>query len=48
MTAFVAQYHDRLTCDVAVVCDGSMSDREQPDIAYGLRGVVTILLGANG
>ncbi len=48
MTAFVAQYHDRLKCDVVVICDGSMSDREQPDIAYGLRGVVTMELEVRG
>ncbi len=48
MTAFVAQYRDKLACDVAVVCDGSMADREQPDIAYGLRGVVTMELEVSG
>jgi acetylornithine deacetylase/succinyl-diaminopimelate desuccinylase-like protein len=44
MTAFVSKNRDRLRCDVAVICDGSMSDREQPDIAYGLRGVVCMEL----
>ncbi len=48
MTAFVSQYKERLKCDVAVICDGSMSDREQPDIAYGLRGVVTMELEVQG
>ncbi|MCA0458606.1 MAG: dipeptidase [Chloroflexi bacterium] len=48
MTTFVAQYADRLKCDVAIICDGSMADREQPDIAYGLRGVVTMELEVHG
>lgn len=48
MTVFVREHRDRLDCDVAVVCDGSMADREQPDIAYGLRGVVTMELEVSG
>jgi acetylornithine deacetylase/succinyl-diaminopimelate desuccinylase-like protein len=42
MTQFVAQNRERIKADVVVVCDGSMADREQPDIAYGLRGVVSM------
>lgn len=48
MTVFVREHGDKLKCDVAVICDGSMSDREQPDIAYGLRGVVTMELEVHG
>ena len=42
MTEFVTANRDRLQADVVVVCDGSMADRQQPDIAYGLRGVVSM------
>ena len=42
MTEFVTNNRERLKADVVVICDGSMSDREQPDIAYGLRGVVSM------
>jgi acetylornithine deacetylase/succinyl-diaminopimelate desuccinylase-like protein len=42
MSEFVAANHDKLKADVIVICDGSMSDREQPDMAYGLRGVVSM------
>ena len=42
MTEFVTANNERLKADVVVICDGSMSDREQPDIAYGLRGVVSM------
>jgi acetylornithine deacetylase/succinyl-diaminopimelate desuccinylase-like protein len=42
MTEFVKANRERLKADVCVVCDGSMADREQPDIAYGLRGVVSM------
>jgi acetylornithine deacetylase/succinyl-diaminopimelate desuccinylase-like protein len=42
MTEFVTTNRERLRADVVVVCDGSMADREQPDIAYGLRGVVSM------
>lgn len=48
MTVFVREQLQRLECDVALVCDGSMADREQPDIAYGLRGVVTMELEVSG
>jgi acetylornithine deacetylase/succinyl-diaminopimelate desuccinylase-like protein len=42
MTQFVTQNRERIKADVVAVCDGSMADREQPDIAYGLRGVVSM------
>ncbi|MEO8607471.1 MAG: dipeptidase [Chloroflexota bacterium] len=42
MTEFVTHNRDLLKADVVVICDGSMADREQPDIAYGLRGVVSM------
>jgi len=42
MTEFVTANRERLKADVVVICDGSMADREQPDIAYGLRGVVSM------
>jgi acetylornithine deacetylase/succinyl-diaminopimelate desuccinylase-like protein len=44
MNTFVTANRDLLQCDVAVICDGSMSNREQPDMAYGLRGVVSMEL----
>lgn len=44
MTRFVTANRERLKCDVAVICDGSMSDRQQPDLPYGLRGVVSMEL----
>ncbi len=44
MTAFVAAHKERLQADVIIICDGSMADREQPDMTYGLRGVVTMEL----
>lgn len=44
MAAFVANYPNKIKSDVVVICDGSMSDREQPDISYGLRGIVTMEL----
>jgi acetylornithine deacetylase/succinyl-diaminopimelate desuccinylase-like protein len=44
MNTFVTANRDQLQCDVAVICDGSMSNREQPDMAYGLRGVVSMEL----
>lgn len=48
MTNFVAENRERLKCDVVVICDGSMSDREQPDLPYGLRGVVCMELEVFG
>ncbi|MBN8617696.1 MAG: dipeptidase [Anaerolineae bacterium] len=48
MTAFIQQYRHKLDCDVIAVCDGSMSDREQPDLPYGLRGVVCMELEVHG
>jgi acetylornithine deacetylase/succinyl-diaminopimelate desuccinylase-like protein len=42
MNQFVAANREKLKADIIVICDGSMSDREQPDIAYGLRGVVSM------
>ena len=42
MTEFVTSQRKRIKADVVVICDGSMADREQPDIAYGLRGVVSM------
>jgi acetylornithine deacetylase/succinyl-diaminopimelate desuccinylase-like protein len=48
MTTFVAANKDRLQADVIAICDGSMSDREQPDISYGLRGVVCMELEVFG
>ncbi len=48
MTTFVAANKDRLQADVVAICDGSMSDREQPDLAYGLRGVVSMELEVFG
>ncbi|MBZ0276650.1 MAG: dipeptidase [Anaerolineae bacterium] len=48
LPVFVAANHERLRCDVCVVCDGSMSDREQPDMGYALRGVVTMELEVFG
>lgn len=48
MTTFVAANKDRLQADVVAICDGSMSDREQPDLAYGLRGVVCMELEVFG
>ena len=44
MTTFVDNYPDKIKADVVVICDGSMSDKEQPDISYGLRGIVTMEL----
>lgn len=48
MHTFVSENRDRLKSDVVVICDGSMSDREQPDIPYGLRGVVSMELEVFG
>lgn len=48
MNTFVTENRERLKCDVIVICDGSMSDREQPDIPYGLRGVVCMELEVFG
>lgn len=42
MTEFVTAHRDRLRADAVVICDGSMSDRQQPDMAYSLRGVVAM------
>jgi acetylornithine deacetylase/succinyl-diaminopimelate desuccinylase-like protein len=42
MSEFVTNNRERIKADVVVICDGSMADREQPDIAYGLRGVVSM------
>jgi acetylornithine deacetylase/succinyl-diaminopimelate desuccinylase-like protein len=44
MNTFVTAHRERLQADVVAICDGSMSDREQPDLAYGLRGVVCMEL----
>jgi acetylornithine deacetylase/succinyl-diaminopimelate desuccinylase-like protein len=48
MTSFVAANKGRLQADVVAICDGSMSDREQPDLAYGLRGIVCMELEVFG
>ncbi|MBL8156249.1 MAG: dipeptidase [Anaerolineae bacterium] len=48
MSAFVKANRERLNCDVVAICDGSMADREQPDLAYGLRGVVCMELEVHG
>jgi acetylornithine deacetylase/succinyl-diaminopimelate desuccinylase-like protein len=48
MTEFVTAHHDRLKADVCIVCDGSMADREQPDIAYALRGILEMELEVFG
>ncbi len=48
LSAFVAANRERLKADVVVICDGSMADREQPDMYYGLRGVVSMELEVFG
>jgi acetylornithine deacetylase/succinyl-diaminopimelate desuccinylase-like protein len=48
MTEFISGHHERLQADVCVICDGSMADREQPDLSYGLRGVVSMELEVFG
>lgn len=48
LALFVAQNQERLRCDVCVICDGSMTDREQPDMGYALRGVVSMELEVSG
>jgi acetylornithine deacetylase/succinyl-diaminopimelate desuccinylase-like protein len=44
IAGFVASRKERLKADVVVVCDGSMADRQQPDLAYGLRGIACMEL----
>jgi acetylornithine deacetylase/succinyl-diaminopimelate desuccinylase-like protein len=44
IAGFVATNAGRLNADVVVVCDGSMADLHQPDLAYGLRGIVCMEL----
>lgn len=48
LSAFIAANRDRLRADVVVICDGSMADRQQPDMSYGLRGVVSMELEVFG
>ncbi|MDL1885707.1 dipeptidase [Anaerolineae bacterium CFX8] len=48
LSAFIAANRDRLKADVVVICDGSMADRQQPDMSYGLRGVVSMELEVFG
>ncbi|HEX2906280.1 MAG TPA: M20/M25/M40 family metallo-hydrolase, partial [Phototrophicaceae bacterium] len=42
LAAFVAANRERLKADVVVICDGSMADRQQPDMNYSLRGVMCL------
>lgn len=39
IAGFVAAHKERLKADIVAVCDGSMADLHQPDLAYGLRGI---------
>jgi acetylornithine deacetylase/succinyl-diaminopimelate desuccinylase-like protein len=39
IAGFVADHKERLKADIVAVCDGSMADLHQPDLAYGLRGI---------
>jgi acetylornithine deacetylase/succinyl-diaminopimelate desuccinylase-like protein len=48
LAAFVAQNQPLLQADVCVICDGSMADREQPAMAYSLRGIVAMELEVFG
>jgi acetylornithine deacetylase/succinyl-diaminopimelate desuccinylase-like protein len=48
LAAFVAHNRERLKADVCVICDGSMADREQPAMAYSLRGIVAMELEVFG
>ncbi len=45
---YVAAHRDRLRCDVCVVCDGSMSSREQPFMPYALRGIMAMDITITG
>ena len=44
LNAFVAQHGERLTADVAVICDGGIVQPDQPSITCGLRGITTMEL----
>ncbi len=46
--AFVAQNPALLRADVCVVSDGSLPDTNQPVLAYGLRGIITMELSVTG
>lgn len=39
IAGFVAAHKERLKADIVAICDGSMADLHQPDLAYGLRGI---------
>ncbi len=44
IAGFVADHKERLKADIVAVCDGSMADLHQPDLAYGLRGIACMEL----
>ncbi len=48
LSAFIRANQERLKADAVIICDGSMADRHQPDIAYALRGVVSMELTVHG
>jgi acetylornithine deacetylase/succinyl-diaminopimelate desuccinylase-like protein len=45
---FVADNPERLQADVCVVSDGSMPAVDQPDLVYGLRGIISLELTVHG
>lgn len=48
LTAFIRANQERLKAEAVIICDGSMADRQQPDMAYALRGVVSMELTVYG
>lgn len=48
LPSYVAAHAERLKADVIVICDGSMSSREQPFMSYALRGIMAMQLTVYG
>ena len=48
LNAFVAQQGERLSADIAVICDGGIVQPDQPSLICGLRGITTMELHVQG
>jgi acetylornithine deacetylase/succinyl-diaminopimelate desuccinylase-like protein len=46
--AFIQQFPEKISADVAVISDGIISSSEQPAINYGLRGIITLEVHLDG
>lgn len=40
--SFLAKHPERLTADIALMCDGTLLDPGQPSLIYGLRGLTSL------